>query len=87
MKKLITVLALSFGLLFTSASITSASNSSIILYVMSTNYDSNHNLYISQCMDENGLLYTVESYDDINKKWLNATITAHGEITGYSFIN
>lgn len=85
----LTILTLSLTLLTTSAAIatTHNQNSSIILYVKSSNYDQYTNLYISQTLDENGELYVIQSHDNISNHWLDATINQSYEITDYKIMD
>ena len=91
MKKLIStlsVITLSLMLLTSSAlSATTNTINQIILHVQSSTLDHYSNLYIAEVLDENGDLYTIQSYDNISNKWLDATITDQGEITDYKILD
>jgi len=96
MKKLISIISLSLILLTsiavlatntTNSSTNQTQTNSIILYVKSSILDPNTNFYIAEVLTENGDLYVIQSFDDISGHWLDATITAQGEITDYTIMD
>jgi len=91
MKKLFTILTISFTLLLSSATLATTNNyqttSQIILHVNTCNYDQYSNLYISEVLTENEEVYVIESFDDISNQWLDATINKDYEIIDYTIMN
>jgi len=90
MKKLFTILTLSFTLLLSSVALASTNyktTNQIILHVNTCTFDQYSNLYISEVMTENGDIYVIESYDDISGQWLDATINEEYEIIDYTIMN
>ena len=90
MKKLFTVLTISFTLLLSSIALASTNyqtTNQIILHVNTCNYDQYTNLYISEVMTENGDIYVIESFDNISGEWLNATINKDYEIIDYTIMD
>jgi len=89
MKKLFTVLTISFTLLISSVALASTNyktTNQIILHVNTCNYDQYSNLYISEVLTENEEVYIIQSYDDISGQWLDATINKEYEIIDYSIL-
>ena len=90
MKKLFTILTISFTLLLSSVALASTNHyqttNQIILHGNTCNYDQYSNLYISEVMTENEEVYVIESYDDISGEWLNATINKDYEIIDYTIL-
>jgi len=90
MKKLFTILTISFTLLLSSVALASTNyktTNQIILHVNTCNYDQYTNLYISEVMTENGDIYVIESFDNISGEWLNATINKDYEIIDYTIMD
>ena len=91
MKKLFTILTISFTLLLSSVALATTNHyqttNQIILHVNQCNYDQYSNLYISEVMTENEEVYVIESFDDISNQWLDATINYDYEIIDYTIMN
>jgi len=90
MKKLFTVLTISFTLLLSSIALASTNyqtTNQIILHVNTCNYDQYSNLYISEVLTENEEVYVIQSYDNISNQWLDATINHDYEIIDYTIMN
>ena len=90
MKKLFTILTISFTLLLSSVALASTNyktTNQIILHVNQCNYDQYSNLYISEVLTENEEVYVIQSYDNISNQWLDATINHDYEIIDYTIMN
>lgn len=45
-----------------------------VLYVSNSVYNQSSNIYQTHILDENGEEYTVNTYDNLTNKWIDATV-------------